>query len=90
MDLLKKELNDQHQKTIKSLHLKNILINLPGVLAFSAFILYVKSEDDAIGMLIATCLFSLYTSIIGIPHLIKVRKLRKAHEQQMAELDAEE
>ena len=90
MDPLKKELNDQHQKTIRSLGLRNGLMNTPGVLALLAFVLYVKPEDGDIRMLIALCLYTLYTLIICTPYLIKVRKLNKEHKQQIAELDAEE
>ena len=90
MDPLKKELNDQHKKTMKSLNLRNGLMNTPAMLAFLAFVLYVKPEDGDIRMLIALCIYTLCTIIVSTPYFIKVRKLNKEHEQQMAELDAEE
>ena len=90
MDSLKKELYDQHQKTIKSLTMKNGLMNTPRVLALLAFVLYVKPEDGDIRMLMALCVYVLYTLIVSTPYFIKVRKLNKEHLQQMAELDAEE
>ena len=90
MDLLKKELYNQHQKIIKNLTWKHGLMNTPAVLAFLAFVLYVKPEDGDIRMLVALCLYVLYTVIVGTPYLMKVRKLNKEHEQQIAELDAKD
>ena len=87
MDLLKKELEDQHQKKIRDLTWKYVLIQLPAVLGI---FLYVKREEDDIKMLIALCVYTLFTLPIGILNIMKVGKLNKEHLQQMAELDAEE
>ena len=90
MDPLKKELEDQHQKTLKSLYLKYLLIEFLALLPLIAFQLYVKLEEADIRMSIALCIYILFTLPIGIPHLIKIRKLKKEHKQQIAELDIED
>lgn len=87
MDPLKKELDDQHKKTIRDLNLKYLLIEFPAVLGL---LLYVKREDEDIRMLIALCVYTLFTLPIGILYIIKAIKLNKEHQQQIAELDAEE
>ena len=63
-------------------------MTLPPVLSLFAFVLYAKPET--IGLLVALGLFGLYTTIVFIFYLKQVSKLEKEHEQQMAELDAEE
>ena len=90
MDPLKKELEDQHQKTLKSLHLKYLLIEFSALLPLIAFLLYVKLEEADMRMSIALCLYILFTLPIGILNIMKIRKLKKEHKQQMAELDIED
>ena len=86
MELFKKELYDQYQKQIKGATFKFGLLNIPGVLGILAFTLFFKPVGGGWGMLIALCLYVLYTTIVCVPYFIEVLNLQKDYKQQITDL----
>ena len=87
MELFKKKLYDQYHKQIKDATVKFGLLNIPSVLGLLAFILFFKPAGGGWGILIALCLYVLYTTMVCIPYFTEVLSLQKEYKQQIADLN---